>query len=110
MEMKELLQFIELKDARVKKYWGCEDIHKHVLARTVKLNEETGELAKEILRQTSYLRKPQLEILPNTPEECADVIITALLIARALDIDIEKALACKIEKINKRYVDGDYHK
>ncbi|HLD06457.1 MAG TPA: MazG-like family protein [Candidatus Nanoarchaeia archaeon] len=39
----------------------------------------------------------------NLPEEIADVIITALLLAKSMDIDIEKALEKKVEKVNNRY-------
>lgn len=39
----------------------------------------------------------------NLSEEFADVIITTLLLAKAMNVDIEKALERKIEKVNKRY-------
>lgn len=39
----------------------------------------------------------------NLLEEFADVIMTTLLLAKSMNIDIEKALEKKIEKINKRY-------
>ena len=39
----------------------------------------------------------------NLSEEFADVLITALLLAKAMNINVEKALEGKIEKINKRY-------
>ena len=39
----------------------------------------------------------------NLPEEFADVIITALLLAKAMNVDIEAALEKKVEKVNKRY-------
>jgi len=39
----------------------------------------------------------------NLPNEFADVIITTLLLAKSMDVDIKKALINKIEKINKRY-------
>ncbi len=50
-------------------------------------------------------RKQKLKNLDkeNLHGEFADVIITTLLLAKAMNIDIEKALEKKIEKINKRY-------
>lgn len=39
----------------------------------------------------------------NLPNEFADVIITILLLAKSMDVDIPQALAEKIKKINKRY-------
>ncbi len=38
----------------------------------------------------------------NLPEEIADVLITALILAKTLDVDVEQALARKIEKIKAR--------
>ena len=39
----------------------------------------------------------------NLSGEFADVIITTLLLAKAMNVDIEKALERKIEKVSKRY-------
>jgi len=36
-------------------------------------------------------------------EEFADVVITTLLLAKAMNVDVEKALEKKAEKINERY-------
>ena len=106
MELKELLRFIEIEDERIKKYYGSySDQEKRILARTVKLTEELGELCDEVLAHHSFQRKQKLENHDeeNLPEEFTDVIITALLLAKAMDVDIEKALEKKVEKINKRY-------
>ena len=106
MEFKELLKFIEIEDERIKKYYGgYSDQEKRILARTVKLTEELGELCNEVLAHNSLQRKQKLDNhdKENLPEEFADVIITALLLAKAMNVDIEKALARKGEKINKRY-------
>lgn len=106
MEPKDLLKFIEIEDERLKKYYGSHtDQEKRILARTVKLTEELGELCNEILTHNSLQRKQKLDNYDkeNLPEEFADVIITTLLLAKAMDVDIEKALEKKIEKVNKRY-------
>ena len=106
MELKELLRFIEIEDERIKKYYGSySDQEKRILARTVKLTEELGELCDEVLAHHSFQRKQKLENHDeeNLSEEFTDVIITALLLAKAMDVDIEKALEKKVEKINKRY-------
>ena len=105
MELKDLLKFIEIEDGRLKKYYGgYSDQEKRILARTVKLTEELGELCNEILAHISFQRKQKLDNhKENLPEEFADVIITTLLLAKAMNIDIEKALKKKIEKVNKRY-------
>jgi len=106
MEFKDLLKFIEIEDERLKEYYGSySDQEKRILARTVKLTEELGELCNEVLAYNSLQRKQKLDNYDkeNLPEEFADVIITTLLLAKAMNIDIEKALERKIEKVNKRY-------
>ena len=106
MNFNELLKFIKIEDERLKKYYsGYDDQEKRILARTVKLSEELGELCNEVLSFNSLQRKEKMENhdAGNLSEEFADVLITALLFAKAMNINIEKALEGKIEKINKRY-------
>ncbi len=106
MELKDLLKFIEIEDERLKKYYGgYGDQEKRILAGTVKLTEELGELCDEVLAYNSLQRKQKLDNhdKENLPEEFADVLITALLLAKAMDVDIEKALEKKVEKVNNRY-------
>jgi len=106
MELKDLLKFIEIEDERLKKYYGgYDDQEKRILARTVKLTEELGELCDEVLAYNSLQRKQKLDNhdKENLPEEFADVIITVLLLAKAMNVDIEKAFEKKVEKVNKRY-------
>ena len=106
MDLKELLKFIATEDGRLKKYYGSyPDQEKRILARTVKVSEELGELCNEILAFNALQRKDKLENYDgeNLSEEFADVLITVLLLAKATGVDIEKALEKKIEKINLRY-------
>lgn len=106
MDFKSLLKFIEIENERLKKYYHSgTDKEKWILTRTVKLTEELGELCNEILAYNSIQRKQKMENYnkEKLPEEFADVIITTLLLAKALDVDLGKALENKIEKVNKRY-------
>jgi len=106
MEFTELLKFIDLEDQRLKNYYGNYiDEEKRILARTVKLTEELGELCNEVLAANSLQRKQKLDKTDknNLGEEFADVIITALLLSKSMNIDIEKVLQDKIIKINERY-------
>lgn len=106
MDMKKLLQFISLEDSRLKaRFENYPDTEKRILARTVKLNEEVGELCNEVLAFNSMQRKEKLEHHDGKEleHEFADVIITTLLLANTMGVDIEKALEGKIEKINSRY-------
>jgi len=105
MELKDLLEFIEIESKRLRKYYPNIDEDKIILAQTVKLTEELGELCSEVLAHKSLQRKQKLDNYnkKNISEEFADVIITALLLAKTMNVDIEKALENKLKKINKRY-------
>ena len=104
MDMKELLEFIEIENKRINDLFKI-DKEKMALAQTVKLSEEVGELSSEVLAHKSLQRFKKLENhdKSNIQDEFADVIFTTLILAKTMDVDIEKALKNKIEKINKRY-------
>jgi NTP pyrophosphatase (non-canonical NTP hydrolase) len=106
MQLKDLIKFIKKEDLRLKKYYSSfTDNEKRILARTVKLTEELGELCDEVLSYSSLQRKDKLDKHDpnNLGDEFADVVITTLLLAEVMEVDIEKALKVKIKKINKRY-------
>ncbi len=106
MKFEDLHIFIRTEDKRLRDRFGnYPDEEKRILARTVKLTEELGELCDEVLSYNSMQRAEKLEEADaeNLPDEFADVIITTLLLAEAMGVDIEQALESKIEKINKRY-------
>ncbi|MFA5075135.1 MAG: MazG nucleotide pyrophosphohydrolase domain-containing protein [Candidatus Babeliales bacterium] len=104
MELKELIKFIQKEGNRLKSLYNNCDDEKMILAITVKLNEEVGELCQEVLGNLKFLRKEKLE--KHTPEtlkeEFADVLITSLILVNQMGIDIEKAMEEKIDKINTR--------
>ncbi len=101
--MKELLKFIDFEDDRLNKHYGIPQ-DKKILARTVKLTEELGELCNEVLAHSTLLPKHKLDNHDNEniKEEFADVIITTMLLAKAMGVDMEKALETKIEKIRTK--------
>lgn len=105
MTFKKLLQFIDSESERLKKYKG-EDVsqRERVLFRTVKLMEELGEFCNEIMTLNGKQRDEKLKNYKkgNLEEEFADVIITTLLVAESIDINVEKSLERKINKIKKR--------
>jgi NTP pyrophosphatase (non-canonical NTP hydrolase) len=101
-----LLQFVDVQDERLKKYYDeLADPEKIVLARTVKLAEELGELCQEVLAHLSLQRPQKLDKHDknNLSEEFADVLVTTLLLAKSMDIDVENALKKKIQTINTRF-------
>lgn len=106
MQLKDLRKFIKKEDKRLRKYYGgYKDEEKRILARTVKLTEELGELCDEVLSYNSMQRKDKLDNHDKNSlaEEFADVVITTLLLAEVMKVDIEKALERKMEKIDRRY-------
>jgi NTP pyrophosphatase (non-canonical NTP hydrolase) len=110
MEWKEILKFIEIESERIRKRYPNLDKEKLTLAQTVKINEELGELYSEVLNHLSLQRKEKLVNMDKKviEEEFSDVLITTLLLAKRMDIDIERALEKKISKINKRYENSDF--
>ena len=62
---------------------------------TLKLNEEVGELTQAFLAVTGRARdrgRSDAEIREVLADELADVVAHALLVGRALDLDLETAL------------------
>lgn len=110
MTLDELNAFIEERDIifRGAKNGNVSE-RERALSRTVKLMEETGELADEILGSMGFQREEKLKgKTPETlAEEFADVVITTLLIAKSMNVDVPAALESKIEKIRARHIDED---
>ena len=106
MNLTNLKKIIEDIDQKVKDYYWDEKLTKKELIywKALKLNEEVWELTWEVLSYFGSQRKEKLEEANNESLkwEFADVLITTLLLAKNMDIDIEEALNYKIEKINKR--------
>lgn len=77
---------------------------KEILTKTVKLNEEVGELCNDILGILRLQRKAKLDKFDrkNIYQEFADVILTTIQLASVAGVDIERAVKDKIEKIEKR--------
>jgi NTP pyrophosphatase (non-canonical NTP hydrolase) len=68
----------------------------------LKIVEEVGELSQAVLAKDGLQRKIKLKNLPRIDHEIADVLITTMLLAENLEIDIEKSLNEKITKIKNR--------
>jgi NTP pyrophosphatase (non-canonical NTP hydrolase) len=76
-----------------------------VLAQAAKLSEEVGELQAEVLGHAGYQRKTKQKVFDaqSIAGELADVIICAAILAGSHDVDLGKALATKIDKIERRH-------
>lgn len=105
MQIKEFKKFIKKEDKRIDKKFSIKDKEKRILANMVKLTEEVGELADEVLGFYSMQRKDKIDKHSEGEllDEFADVIICTFLLAESMKVDIEKALKIKIKKINQKY-------
>ncbi len=74
---------------------------KDILAKTVKLSEEVGELSNEILSTLSLQRKSKLEKTSkkNMYEEFADVILSVVALANSMGVDLDRAIRAKLTKV-----------
>ncbi|HLD01739.1 MAG TPA: MazG-like family protein [Patescibacteria group bacterium] len=95
-------QMDEIRKPKFRLYSPQEKI---ILTKTVKLNEEVGELCNDILSVLKLQRKSKLEKFDkrNFYEEFADVIITTIQLANAAGVDVKRALNDKLKKIESRY-------
>ena len=60
MQSKEIKKFIDREDKRLIKRFSNLDSEKNVLARTVKMVEEVGELCEEVLSHNLLQRRKKL--------------------------------------------------
>lgn len=104
MDSKDFEKFIQKEHIRLLKSFPCDKMDKETFARTVKLNEEVGELNEAILKASFLQRKEKDHKLAkkNLEDEFADVIITAFLLAERMKVDLWRALEKKVERIKKR--------
>lgn len=106
MDLKTLQQKINDLNSQSKPHYKLySQEEKEILTKTIKLNEEVGELCNDILSVLKLQRKSKLEKFDkrNFYEEFADVIITLMQLAGVARVDIERAVKDKLVKIEKRY-------
>lgn len=78
---------------------------KEILTKTIKLNEEVGELCNDILSVLKLQRRSKLAKFDkrNFYQEFADVIIVTIQLASVAGVDIERAINDKMKKIEQKY-------
>jgi NTP pyrophosphatase (non-canonical NTP hydrolase) len=106
MNIRELQIFVREYGIKLEeRFWKYDDQEKLVLSSTVKLTEELGELCNEVMFYNSRQRSEKREVhdQENLPHEFADVMIALFMLAKDMDVNIEKALSQKIEKIKTKY-------
>lgn len=106
MEIQELVDFAEWTVSwdGGKGFYRSDDMEKRVMASTMKLTEEAGELTEEILGKLGLQRKAkEWQYNDQTlADEFADMILVTIRLARMMDIDIQTALGDKMKKIKER--------
>jgi NTP pyrophosphatase (non-canonical NTP hydrolase) len=105
MLSKKLLTWAALQAKRLQRFHGIKNQRELLLAHTVKLMEESGELADAVLATSSLQRKDKASVTEKDglAFECADVILTTLIIAERAGVDINVALKKKTTKITERF-------
>ena len=74
-------------------------------ARLLDLVSETGELAKEFLKATSYGKENDFLKNDSVTMEFGDVLFSLLALANSLDIDAQDALDLALAKYEQRIND-----
>ena len=113
MNLKNLQEKIKVLNQKTKpNYKLYSQTEKEILTKTVKLNEEVGELCNDILSILKLQRRAKLQKFDkrNMYEEFADVIITAMQLAIAAGVDVERAVGDKLKKIEDKYLKERYPK
>lgn len=106
MDIKQLQQKIQEINVKVKPHYKLyTQEEKEILTKTVKLNEEVGELCNDILSVLRLQRKSKLDKFDKRHiyQEFADVIITTMQLASVAGVDMERAINDKLVVIEKRY-------
>jgi len=101
--MKELLGFINEEKIKLDEKVDISEKEK-ILTQVAKISEELGEFINEILLNLSLARDEKLQELDkkNINNEFADVIISSMIVAKLLNIDIESALENRIKILKER--------
>lgn len=107
LSVKELQDVLKKREKELRiEFTSLTKREKDVLAKTVKLSEEVGELSNDILGHLSLQRKSKLDALDkkNIYEEFADVIIACFALAITMRVDMNRALKDKLNKILTKYI------
>jgi NTP pyrophosphatase (non-canonical NTP hydrolase) len=107
MTYDEFLKFIDKQDAFFKenRKHSEQSEREHILARTVKISEEFGELCDEVLASFGSQRSGKMENRKreDLEDEFADVVITVFLLAKNIDVNIMEALERKTKQIQEKH-------
>ena len=102
MDLKQIQSFIESDYLEWNTYFKNQDKKTEAFAIMLKISEETGELAREVLRSFGYANQHRLDAPSKLDSELADVLINTMLLARCLNIDVPVALQRKMDMIKEK--------
>lgn len=103
MDLDELDKFIDWEHARLIKHFYGKSTSKTKYTIFAKVIEEVGELSECILTSEQLQRKEKLDKIQDKLEhEFADVILSTMILAKEMNVDLKKALKEKINEIKKR--------
>ena len=107
MEFNELKKFAKQEHKRLVEHFNVKNDPKVKYTMFAKLVEEMGELSEAILTYDNMQRSDKLsnsktESKQRLEHEFADVLLVTMILAKELDVDMDKALRAKIEKIKER--------
>ncbi len=105
MTLKELTGEYQQIAEFINNHWPLKNKEQRVFARFMKLVEETGEMADEVLTSMSLQRKSKIAKFSqqNVEDELADVLASVVLLATELEIDLDKIMERKIEYTRNRF-------
>lgn len=95
MDTKEMQKEVDIWVSDKGGYW-------HPLSQLARLNEEQGELARELNNVYGEKKKRLEESIKSIEEEVGDVLFTLLCIANSQKIDLETAYIKTLQKYNIR--------
>lgn len=72
------------------------------LSQVARLTEELGELAREVMAQYGEKPKKDTEAVGSIAEELTDLMISLVIFANSLEIDLAKQFDQNMEKFEKR--------
>lgn len=105
MSLQDLTQEYQSISHFLNSHWPLKSGSQRVFARTMKIVEELGELADEILTSMNLQRESKMAKFTqeNVEDEFADVMASLILLAIELDIDIEAVMKKKIQYTRERF-------
>ena len=102
---KKFLQWVREKNTEIAKLFRDQTPHERALTMTVKIQEELGELASEVLSAQGRQRSEKLgrHTTETLSAEFADVLLSTLVLGEELGIDVNAALQKKAALVDGRF-------